>query len=730
MSIRTTCSIGALALGAVFSFTSIAIAQTTYYVNGSCGDDSWTGLSPVCEAPNGPKATIQAGINAADHFDSVEVADGIYTGPGNKNIEFFQKEMSIRSSGGPEQCIIDCENDGLGFTFCTLPDDRPVTIEGFTIRNGRHEWAGGICISSAEVTIDNCIVEQCVSDGRNGNSTGGILIADSPVRILRTIIRSNRVSGNPGYSDGFNGGGISIAGSPWEEVLIEDSVIEGNEVESTNRFLSARGGGIAVREAGSLHMRRCTVAGNRVVGYSELYRPSGGGGIYIDGRFGATLIEDSTIRDNVVVALEGEVLSRGGGAWLFGDVSVQGCTIIENEASLGGGLYLGSDYSRTLSLDDVEVARNNARADGGGIYYSSSNSSNATLQRVRLVNNHAERDGGGAYATAGQWDWCTIQGNTAARHGGGAYVAPEAFLTYPWHFAQSTMSGNRAGADGGALYSNSDLSLSECLIFGNSSIGRGGGAFVKELDGLYHTKRSTIVDNAAGSGAGGIHIESADEIRENPFSMVIWRNSPTSVVDQSGLLQFARSNIEGGWFGVGNIDADPRFVDPGAGDYRLSGGSPCIDAGDNRSIYTEVDLSGQPRRVNDAGMPDAGYGLGALADMGCYEFQGTSSGFIAVHPRPGVAGRENQLQAAGATPGNVVYFVYGFAAGSTGVPGCPGVNVEIANPRIAAQAAADGSGYASAIISISSAAAGRGIVLQAVDQDACGVSNVVGYRFP
>ncbi|MCC6907315.1 MAG: hypothetical protein IT430_05180 [Phycisphaerales bacterium] len=84
-------AVGALALGAVLPFTSIAIAQTTYYVNGSCGDDSWTGLSPVCEAPNGPKATIQAGINAADHFDSVEVADGIYTGPGNKNLEFFEK---------------------------------------------------------------------------------------------------------------------------------------------------------------------------------------------------------------------------------------------------------------------------------------------------------------------------------------------------------------------------------------------------------------------------------------------------------------------------------------------------------------------------------------------------------------------------------------------------------------------------------------------------------------
>jgi hypothetical protein len=43
------------------------------------------------------------------------------------------------------------------------------------------------------------------------------------------------------------------------------------------------------------------------------------------------------------------------------------------------------------------------------------------------------------------------------------------------------------------------------------------------------------------------------------------------------------SDIEDGWTGTGNIDADPLFVDPLNNDFHLQAGSPCIDAGDPNS---------------------------------------------------------------------------------------------------------------------------------------------------
>jgi hypothetical protein len=45
----------------------------------------------------------------------------------------------------------------------------------------------------------------------------------------------------------------------------------------------------------------------------------------------------------------------------------------------------------------------------------------------------------------------------------------------------------------------------------------------------------------------------------------------------------AYSDVQGGWAGTGNIDADPMFVDAVGGDYHLLGDSPAIDAGDPTS---------------------------------------------------------------------------------------------------------------------------------------------------
>ena len=59
------------------------------------------------------------------------------------------------------------------------------------------------------------------------------------------------------------------------------------------------------------------------------------------------------------------------------------------------------------------------------------------------------------------------------------------------------------------------------------------------------------------------------------------------------------SNIEGGWPGTGNIDADPLFYDPAGRNFRLEWTSPCIDAGDpdfngNGITWPECPYSSDP----------------------------------------------------------------------------------------------------------------------------------------
>ena len=169
---------------------SVHDAQTTYYVNGTCGSDTWTGLSPVCQAPDGPKATIQAGLSAAVFGDTVTVAGGVYTGAGNKDLG-VGNGVTLRSENGPAGCIIDCESLGRGFEF--LGGEGPDTVvDGFTITNGRASAGGGIHVYyNSAPSIVNCVITGNTDTGEGGGAIYGIVASPS---ITNCVIFGNTAS--------------------------------------------------------------------------------------------------------------------------------------------------------------------------------------------------------------------------------------------------------------------------------------------------------------------------------------------------------------------------------------------------------------------------------------------------------------------------------------------------------------------------------------------------------
>lgn len=96
---------------------------------------------------------------------------------------------------------------------------------------------------------------------------------------------------------------------------------------------------------------------------------------------------------------------------------------------------------------------------------------------------------------------------------------------------------------------------------------------------------------------------------------------------------------------------------------------------------------------------------------------------------PGLAGRMNEVTVRGATPGETVHVVYGRRAGSTSVPGCPGVTVEIAQPSLVGSAVADTAGLCTVEFNVPAGAAGRTVLFQSVERSACRVSGVVTTTF-
>jgi hypothetical protein len=100
---------------------------------------------------------------------------------------------------------------------------------------------------------------------------------------------------------------------------------------------------------------------------------------------------------------------------------------------------------------------------------------------------------------------------------------------------------------------------------------------------------------------------------------IFWGNDYWEIYhpESTGIVTY--SVVEGGYLGIGNIDADPLFVDPEGGDFHLQSGSPCIDAADGDAA-TDLDFEGSPR-VDDPATVDTGVGAITYADMGAYEYQ-------------------------------------------------------------------------------------------------------------
>jgi hypothetical protein len=113
----------------------------------------WMGLGSPC-SPNpclmehhlvrpdgtGDFATIQAAVDGVPGRAIIELADGTFTGDGNRDVNCRGKAVVIRSqSGDPASCVIDCQgsssNPHRAFQFIS-GETRSALLGGVTIRNG------------------------------------------------------------------------------------------------------------------------------------------------------------------------------------------------------------------------------------------------------------------------------------------------------------------------------------------------------------------------------------------------------------------------------------------------------------------------------------------------------------------------------------------------------------------------------------------------------------------
>jgi len=339
----------------------------------------------------------------------------------------------------------------------------------------------------------------------------------------------------------------------------------------------------------------------------------------------------------------------------------------------GGGMFVpdGSIDSRVEVRNCVFFGN---RADGGGAIHATRK---ILIRDSHFIGNAAVPCGscglgsvfstGGALSLVGDGQpevvHCLFESNAAVGHGGAVFIdfvfaseppeeteeledIPE---SRPFWFTSCVFRDNVAGqgiltGDGGAIivYDAADLRATNCIFTGNSAKGPEGAigldAYARgQIDQIW-LKHCTMVGNSTESlCCGGVNM-STGRI-EN--SIVVGNLTGEGVgcttfydpdlCDQIGsvnpeicIIQHSCvSGVGSLWPDLGNIDADPLFVNASGGDFRLSLGSPAVDAGDEALVPVDrTDVNDDMDLAED--LPwDSRRNLrviGCGPDMGAHEF--------------------------------------------------------------------------------------------------------------
>ena len=254
-----------------------------------------------------------------------------------------------------------------------------------------------------------------------------------------------------------------------------------------------------------------------------------------------------------------------------------------------------------------------------------------------------------------------------------------------WHDNQDTGQGFITGSNDNVSVANQSWHNGD---HGYDHLGSTGNLHVDDVAYANHNDGFSIEGNATGQQLFNcIAIENGTTTNEYDLFVdttstaglqsndnVLWNSGPQPPVKISHSVYSSVSSYSAGrQQDSRTVQADPRFVNPAAGDFHLSAGSSAIDnANSGVANWPSTDADGHAR-VDDPGTPNRGTGPVTFADRGACEFLGSSAGNqppvarLTATPSSGTAPLAVKLDASASSDadGQVVSYFFEFGDGNT-----------------------------------------------------------------
>jgi len=226
--------------------------------------------------------------------------------------------------------------------------------------------------------------------------------------------------------------------------------------------------------------------------------------------------------------------------------------------------------------------------------------------RCRFEGNRSEGFGGAIDARACSLvvSGCVFEDNATAGRGGGiALTAARAGIDASL-FVGNTVSSGGTGIGGGAIAANGGaLRIASSILSGNEAP-VGGGLLLSSCSA--HLRQLNLWRNRAELRGGGL---AALACELDCAGAVFWQDEAPEHAEihapEASTAALRHCLVQGGYPGENILDADPLFVDPEAGDFRLGEGSPCLGAGPLEGAPL-LDFHGELRPLPTGSAPDLG----------------------------------------------------------------------------------------------------------------------------